>query len=318
MKKRFKNLGVINGDYSKLTYVGGSIPYEIRNPSGDWTPHLPVGEKQAGKEDWFDCVSRSLTNSVEIQEKFLTGTESNYCDRELAKETGTTRQGNYLDKVAEYARTTGLGQQTTYPDSGGTFDEQYQVIPAEIKAKLNAEKSDWLNKWEIKYEKVGFDKPSLQYHLKHAPLQVVIPGHAVVNILSLKDVDTIFDSYLPHVKNVPSVYYPGSIIYALKIVLYKKEQALDPDTLFVNLKYGDTGKEILKLKRALKRLWDDREIKEGDVYDNDLSRVVMNYKLANVCDGVWARMWERYLFKGREVDKAVRESINQNLKYGNS
>ena len=113
-----KNYGVILGESSADTYVGGTIPYEIRNESGDWTPYLPVGEKQAGKEDWMDCVIRSHTNSIEIQEKFLTGQESNYCDREVTKGSGTTRRGNTLDKVAEYVRTTGLAQQIIYPDSG--------------------------------------------------------------------------------------------------------------------------------------------------------------------------------------------------------
>src|SRR3990167_6131282 len=103
MKKSYKNLGIIEGEFYSTTYVGGTIPYEVRNLSGDWTPWLPVGEKQAGKEDWMDCVSRAFTNVIEIFEKFFTGKESNYCDREIALGSGTTRKGNYVDKVCEYA-----------------------------------------------------------------------------------------------------------------------------------------------------------------------------------------------------------------------
>src|SRR3990167_1848304 len=306
-----KNYGVIMGEYSPTTFVGGTIPYEVRNPSGDWTPYLPVGEKQAGKEDWMDCVTRSLTNTVEIQEKQQTGQESNYCDREVARGSGTTRQGNNLDRVAEYARTTGLGQQATYPDSGGTFDEQNAPVPTNIRLKLDAEKKGWLSRWDIKYEVIPHDKKSLQYHLKHAPLQVVIPGHAIVNITSNYLVDVIFDSYSPFIKNVPGPQYPGSIIYAMKVVLYKKENSLDPDSLFTDLKLGDTGTQVLKLKRALGRLgWFSNDT---NIYDDRTADTVSKYKLANLDLGAWGRFWERYLYRGNVVDSRTRESINNNL-----
>ena len=312
MENNFKNYGVILG-HSETTYLGGTIPYEIRNPSGDWTPYLPVGEKQAGKEDWMDCVSRSLTSSVEIQEKFLTKAESNYCDREIAKGSGTTVKGNRLDLVAEYARTTGLGQQTTYPDSGGTWDEQYAPIPADIQLKLGVEKLKWLENWDIKYEVIGFDKKSLKYHLQQAPLQLVIPGHAVVGILSKEFVDTIFDSYIPYVKDIPGVNYPSSPIYAMKIVLYKKEDALDSDMLLVDLQYGDKGSGVLKLRRALKRLgWQSDQA--SDMYNDELVNVVWNYSLANLTRYGWSWWWHLFYYKGRMVDGYIRESINNNLK----
>ena len=317
--KEFINDGVILG--SKPTdYVGGTIPYEVRNPSGDWTPYLPVGEIQKGKVDWMDCTVRSGTNVVEIQEKFLMGKESNYNDREAAKGCEVTQQGAYLWQFAEYARKTGLAQQSTYLDSGGDWEEQYKFIPADIRVKLDAEKADWLTKWSILHEDIPYDKKSLQYHLKHVPLQIVIPGHATVDILSLADIDRIFDSYEPFVKDVPSVYYPGQIVFAKKIVLYKKENALDPDTLLIDLKYGDTGSQVLRLKRVLKRLgWflsDGIEAQDNwDIYNDKIADLAMRFKMANIYgNSYWGRLLERYLYKGREINARDREYINNLIK----
>lgn len=318
MQNNYKNLGVKLGTRAS-DYVGGTIPYEIRNPSGDWTPYLPVGEIQRGKEDWMDCTIRSGTNVIEIQEKQQTGVESNYNDREVAIGAGVTRQGAYLWQGAEYIRTTGLAQQATWPDSNGTFDEQYTPPSPEIRAQLDKEKADWLTKWSILHEDIPYDKDSLLYHLKHAPIQVVIPGHAIaeIAILSPSDVNKIMDSYPPYVKNIPGEY-PGPLIFAKKIVLYKKEQALDPDTLLVDIKFGDHGPQVLKLKRALKRLgWvlDGVEAQDGwDMYNDKIAELVFNFQLANLDRRTWSFWWAFFYYRGRLVDSVTREIINNDLK----
>src|SRR3990167_3105502 len=169
MNKPFKNLGVIMGSQPK-DWAGGTIPYEVRNESCDWTPYIPIGEIQRSvKEDWMDCTIRSGTNVIEIQEKHQTGVESNYNDREVAIGAGVTRQGAYLWQGAEYIRKTGLAQQLTWPDSDGTWTEQYTPPSVEIRAKLDKEKADWMTKWSILHEDISFNKASLLYHLKHAP-----------------------------------------------------------------------------------------------------------------------------------------------------
>lgn len=313
MKKQIKNRGVILGQSSLRTYLGGSIPYEVRVEDGNWTPWLPRGEKQAGKDDWFDCVSRSLTNSVEIQEKRFTGIEVNYSDRFLAKRSETTRQGNYLDKVAETARKDGLVFQELYPDTEGTWEEQYSDLDPSQLSSLLFEGSKWHLKWEIKYEVIPVTKDSLQYHLKHAPLQLVIPGHAIVGVYSNKNIEKVFDSYIPFVKDIPSYYYSSKPIYAMKIVLYKKEEALDPDILFENIKYGQWGDQVLKLKRALNRLGWTTGL--GDLYDTRLATVVYNFQLANLPRSSWSFFWAVFYYKGKFVDETTRSVINKSLPY---
>lgn len=311
MSNQYKNYGVKLGEFSPTTYVGGTLPYEIRNPSGDWTPYLPKGEKQFGKEDWMDCVSRSLTNSVEVQHKFFTKEEVNYSDRFLAKRSGTTRQGNYLDRVAESARKDGLILQEYYPDTDGSWDEQYVEIPNLNELLFEGQK--FLKDWYIKYERVPFDPTSLKYHLKHAPLQVIVPGHAVVDIYNDGAIDKIFDSYEPWIKQVPGSKY-GEIIYAMKIVLYKRETS-EENLLLVDLHYGDKGAYVVKFKNLLKKLWDDREFNDSDEYDDNLKEIVFNFQLANLPHSGWSYWWNLFFYRGRRVDFETREVINQSLKY---
>src|SRR3972149_4039603 len=104
------NYGVILGTRS-TDWLVGAIQYEERNPSGDWTSCLPPGEWQKDLQTHVDtmaCVSFSALNSIEVQEKFLTGKQVDYSDRFTATMSGTTSQGNYLWKVADSLRKDGL------------------------------------------------------------------------------------------------------------------------------------------------------------------------------------------------------------------
>lgn len=199
------NHGVILGQRPEDYIAGGFtfISFEERNPSGDWRPYLPVGEKQYGKEDWLACVSFSATSAIEIQEKFLTGKESNYSDRFIAKMSGTTHEGNYLYKVGDAIRNLGLVAETSYPTSTTyTFDEYYADIPTDLLNQLLAEGKTWKQKWLVKTEFVPATKEFMMKHIKHAPLQIVIPGHAIVNFLCEDDIVNYFDSYSPFQKKI--------------------------------------------------------------------------------------------------------------------
>lgn len=195
------NHGIILGQRPEDYQAGAFtfISYEERNPSGDWTPYLVTKEKQYGKEDSLSCVSFSGCSSIEIQEKFLTGKETNYSDRWIAKMSGTTRQGNWLYKVGDTIRKSGLVLETSYPAPANyTFDEYHADIPEPLFSTLRTEGMAWLGQWDVKTEFIPTDKVSLQKHLKHAPLQVVIPGHAIVYVVKADENNlTLFDTY-PH------------------------------------------------------------------------------------------------------------------------
>jgi hypothetical protein len=207
------NTGLIEGSGTKSLYVAGTIPYEVRLESGDWRPYITKEEHQySDNTDTMACVSFSCNNSLEVQTKFLTGQEVNYSDRFLAKMSGTTIQGNWLDKVADTARTIGLVKEEEWPAPGNyTWESYYASIPQEV--------IDKAFKPNTQYEVIGFDKASLLYHLKQAPIQVSIPAphpnHAVVLLHIEGDTAYYFDTYIPALKTINV----NKISYALKIVL---------------------------------------------------------------------------------------------------
>ena len=200
------NHGVILGQRPE-DWVAGSISgltYEVINPSGDWRPYLPTKEIQFGREDSMACVSFSLINAIEIQEKFLTGKETNYSDRFLAKRSDTTQFGNYLYKVADVVRKEGIVKETSYPTLPNyTFAEYYAEIKEPLLTDLLIEGKQWLERFTFNYEFIPLDKAELLKHIKQAPLQVVIPGHAVVGFLCEQDIINYFDTYSPHEKTTP-------------------------------------------------------------------------------------------------------------------
>ena len=218
------NHGVILGQRPTDWVAGAStfITYEVRNESGDWRPYLPTKEIQYGKEDSMSCVSFSAINAIEMQEKFLTGLESNYSDRWLAVMSNTTPQGNYLYIVADTIRKYGLVKEERYPAPPNyTFNEYHTKPSPELQTQLEKEGKEWLNEWDFKYEFVPATKESMLGHIKQAPLQIVIPGHAIVNFLCEQDIVNYFDTYNPHEKKTPY----ANVQAALKPLLTKKNMA---------------------------------------------------------------------------------------------
>lgn len=113
-------------------FTAGTIPFEERNPSGDWRNYLPTEEHQySDNTDTMACVSFSLDNDIEIQKQFE-GREVNYADRFLAKMSGTTHDGNWLWKVADTVRQYGLVTEDLWPAPPHyTWDSYYAPIPQE-------------------------------------------------------------------------------------------------------------------------------------------------------------------------------------------
>lgn len=230
------NHGVLEGRRDK-DYLAGAfsfVSWEERLKTGNWRPFLPPGERQFnGTIDTMACVTFSALNSIETQEKFLTGKQPNYSDRWIAKMSGTTHEGNYLYKVADAIRKYGLVLEEDYSFvSGMTWDEYYTDIPEAKMNELLAKGKAWLDEWSALSEFLTVSKDSFLRHLKHAPIQVTIPGHAIEHFLfEEQDVVNYFDTYNPFEKQIGL----PTIQSALKIVL-------TPKTVTKRFKVNDDGK----------------------------------------------------------------------------
>ena len=221
----------------------GVLPYEIRNTSGNWKPYSIREEVQRNANgDTMACVSFSANNAIEMQIKYQTGVEINLSDRWLAKMSNTTPYGNWLDVVANTLRTLGAVEEAVWPAPPDyTWQTYYSSIPADIQARG----AEFLKKWNIAYEWVPVSPESIRHHLKHAPLQVILPGHAVVQILNEADMMEYFDSYEPFIKRRAQ----NAITDALKIVLTPKEYTMakvlnDNGTIRVEFGSGPSGFNI--------------------------------------------------------------------------
>jgi hypothetical protein len=210
--------------------IGATVEYEVRVPSGDWRPYLTTEEHQySDNTDLMACVTFSGTNSLEIQTKQQTGAEVNYSDRYTAKNSGTTKKGNYLQYVVDSMKE-GVVLEKDYPAPPNfTWDSYYTEIPKEVRDKRL--------KLDIKEQWIATDKGTLLYHLKHAPIQITIPepypNHAVCLVAIEGDTAYYFDSYPSYLKTIPL----NKISSALKIVLTIKKNnmflANDKGTVFL-------------------------------------------------------------------------------------
>ena len=197
------NKGLLEGQRD-TDWLGGTIPFEERNPSADWTSCLPPGERQKPNNvDTMACVTFSLLNVLETQLKFY-GKDRNFSDRYTAKKSGTTTQGNYLYRVADAVRN-GVVPEYLWPTPQDfTWETYYADIPALPITNLS-----------VRYEFLSdLSRENLKHELKHTPLQVTIPGHAVL-LYKSDQVDHYFDSYSPFLKTWTSPFRA-----ALKMVYY--------------------------------------------------------------------------------------------------
>jgi hypothetical protein len=207
--EELKNHGVLIG-IRPTDYIGGTLDYKVVLPSGDWRPFLPSEERQSTRNgDSMACVSYSALNGGECQHKLQTGREINFSDRFTARDSGTTRDGNYLYKVADSIRA-GVVLAQDYPTPEEfTWESFHQTIPADVYNKRI--------KYDVAYEWIK--REQIAHHLKHAPIQIIItsshPNHAVLAVYQEGDTVYYFDSYSPFIKTIKlSDVYPD----ALKIV----------------------------------------------------------------------------------------------------
>jgi hypothetical protein len=175
--------------------VGSEI--EEVNESGDWRTMLPLYEPQNLGMETFACVSESLTNCLETQLKWLDirdgSSEFNFSGRYLAKESGTTKDGNGLWAVAESFRTGFACREAVWPHLQGMTWEQFYAEPS---AEAKADAADIKGRFDYSWRWVGTDDASLREAMKYGPVQVCNQYHAftVFHITQNGWKDT-FDTY---------------------------------------------------------------------------------------------------------------------------
>lgn len=260
-----ENHGVLLGQRPKDYQAGAFtfVSYEERLPSGNWGSYLPVGEKQRNTLETMACVSFSACNSCETQVKHQTGVEENYSDRWIAKMSGTTQEGNYLYKVGDTIRKYGMVKESSYPSNQNmTWEQYYAEIPPAKLAELIAEGKEWLKKWDVKTEFIDATKPQMLKHIKHAPLQIVKPGHAILNFFNESDIVNYFDTYEPYKKKINYSQVQAAYKYVLTPMEQPKKVIInDHGKIYIVVLQGfAVGGAAAKSPKALEELKDALEV----------------------------------------------------------
>lgn len=200
--------------------VGAENTYTVRNESGNWpTPPAEIQYSTNRVTDSMGCVSYSATHCIESQEIALTGSTVGYSERFLAKMSGTTREGNYVQTVFDTIQKYGMVPDSLWPEPANfTWDEYYSAIPQSV---IDAGQ-EFLKKWNVYLRWVA---PSeVAQALQEAPIQALIPppnpNHAVEQINAAE----YFDTYQPFVKPLSPVYAHYQIIITPKNPMQFKTQ----------------------------------------------------------------------------------------------
>jgi len=201
-----KNLGVIIEEKPK-DWVAGSIHYEVLNPSGDWTSYLPSAENQTTHyTDTMACVTFSCLNVIETQIKFFTGQEVNFSDRFIAKLSGTTHQGNSIQRVLDAINKYGLVKEEEWPTGiDFNWDEYYAEIPQSVLDK--ADKSI-----KVQYEFHYPNNSDYAKELKHLPLEMILEAGNPYHSVTMVNTSQQFDHYTPNLRPQKSIYVATKIL----------------------------------------------------------------------------------------------------------
>lgn len=224
MVKEFIDGGAFVGRQSS-DFAGGTLPFSIRVEDSNWNKpeYIPTDEKQWGVNgDKLNCVTQSNHNDIELQlNEMITDktipvghldwlSKKGYLDSASKVNTsekfnsilnGTAEyKGNWLYRVADDAKKNGLIPQSMLPEKvDETWDAYYD------KNQLTIEMTDmgkeFLKWFSISYEWIDDTSfENLVKQLQHAPIQIIFPNHAVVEIRSKESLMEYLDSYFPYVK----------------------------------------------------------------------------------------------------------------------
>lgn len=238
-----KQYGLILDKIAPQDHVLGSLrslEREVIREDGQWVNFLPKEELQAAETESMACVSFGTLNACEVLLK-AKGIKDNFSDRWLAWNSGTTKQGNSPQTVAETLRKAGVPKEEGWEitTSIKTWEDFYENPPPKL---FELAREHFLNPYVFGHEWVPTDHSSLKEGLKYSPIGVAVfawiqngdyyvrpegaePNHWCL-LIGYKENDhwLVFDSYDSTLKKLSWTYVFGM---AKRYQIKKKDQAKD-------------------------------------------------------------------------------------------
>lgn len=151
---------------------------DVLQPGGQWDNYLPTVELQHkfGVET-SGCVSFGTLNAIEILLNRTLGLKTNFSDRWLAWNSGTTMAGNTPQKVSESLRKEGTPKEEVWPfENVSSFDDFYKEPPTETFkfAREFIENYEFNHDWVFHSGSLPEKQNHLREALKYSPVGVSV------------------------------------------------------------------------------------------------------------------------------------------------
>ena len=258
----------------------------------------------------FSCVGQAAALYKQILQKLDTGEQTELSAFSLYNPVAVPGVGSYVRDVMMRSKEYGVNKESTLssPPDEETMTRKFDFTPYQEEAAF------YKNRIVATISTQDFEKLADMLFLNNG----FISGwgtHAVYfGEYGLADGKRFFKTPNSYGQGQDLYYFEGSpqpLFSAWTAIDLKIVQA-DSDALYADLKYGDSGNEVLRLKKALARLgWSTKDL--SNQYNDDLKELVWNYSLANLTRYGWSWWWHFLYYKGKVVDATIRESINFNL-----
>lgn len=165
--------GLQTSKIGKKDYIFGASNSLKRKPlvsNGQWGAFVPPDELQRLGVETMACTSFAILNAVEILERQEYGDTTDWSERYLAYISGTTRNGNNANKVAETLRKKGDVKETYWSNSLtlNTWSKFYEAPPRPFKSLA----LQFILKYSFGHEWVTNTQVEMMSALQYSPLTV--------------------------------------------------------------------------------------------------------------------------------------------------
>lgn len=160
-------VGMKAGD--AIAGINSGVVYEVVLPNYDWRDLIFVPDQQFFPwGDTWACTNFAPSNERKLQLKQASGIEYDFSERANAELSGTkVGVGNYTQNDPAWCSKHGCILNADWPNQDGTTQALWEApVPLEVQKKAVH--------FNESYEFVGTNTEALKYHLKQAPVTVVI------------------------------------------------------------------------------------------------------------------------------------------------
>lgn len=257
----------------------------------------------------FSCVGQSAALYKQILQKLDTGEQTEFSAFSLYNPVAYPGTGSYVRDVMMRTKDYGVNKESTLPSPQDepTMTRKFDFTPYQKEAEF------YKNRVVASISTQDFEKLADMLFLNNG----FVSGwgaHAVYfaeyGIVNGKRFFKTPNSYgqgqdLYYLEGSPEPLFSAWTAIDLKVV------EASSDALYADLKQGDSGNEVLRLKKSLAKLgWTTKDT--SNQYNDNLAILVFSYQLANLPRFGWAWFWALW-YQGNRVEVSTRENINQAL-----